>query len=567
MSDLQSLASLGRRPSNLSGAGSGGGRRLSNAGSAAVAASLNVPNRGRRATAGGGMNLAPRGSFAVTDGTELLSLTARNSAHHINSRDAAIVGSSSAPHEASAQESIINALSDKLRPRPLPTHVEEAESPSSSSSETLVDVNPFGAAVISNTGRCTCSSSMSWSQLLSRDRPKCQCNVHALKQTKTWRSQQIDYEDNMKKATTTDQEFLNYHHIDTYSNEEHLVSLKDLFRPLIVRQWLHNGKLYREADQRTPCRFELFWDLLIVAIVHVLADKAAENISGNAVLRFFLVFNPVYSIWSDMRTFTNQSGTDDVVQRCFILWNMLLLIGYTASAAVIINPHELLEFAESVAHAAVAEGSSTTEEPSDSKLISSLSFPYIRAAIAFFVVAKFSRMFYQLAYFYHLPAFRMSYFFSISLTFITTMFVFAIMFHDGSYFEKCALVITSILCDLLLFIPVMLYARIHHKKIKKVERDHKKRGSCPFSKAADMRLRRNEVKLGSSATEKKTFEVCREGTCQEGSSGDMDLEKQDTTALDTLDPNFPEHNENIKECFKAAQKNGLYHIAINIEHA
>ncbi|KAK0520950.1 3'-5' RNA exonuclease complex component, partial [Tilletia horrida] len=39
------------------------------------------------------------------------------------------------------------------------------------------------------------------------------------------------------------------------------VSWGHLFKRPLVRQWLHNGKLYREEDEREPSRFELFFDL------------------------------------------------------------------------------------------------------------------------------------------------------------------------------------------------------------------------------------------------------------------------------------------------------------------
>ena len=43
-----------------------------------------------------------------------------------------------------------------------------------------------------------------------------------------------------------------------------------------------------------------------------------------------LILWPPWSIWADMRTYINISGTDDFIQRIYILLTFVLLIGYTA---------------------------------------------------------------------------------------------------------------------------------------------------------------------------------------------------------------------------------------------
>ncbi|KAK0547787.1 hypothetical protein OC846_004383 [Tilletia horrida] len=105
-----------------------------------------------------------------------------------------------------------------------------------------------------------------------------------------------------------------------------------LFKRPLIRQWLHNGRLYREEDEREPSRFELFFDLSFVGIVHLLADGAAESATAINVAKFFLTFHPAWSIWLDVRQFINTSGTDDVWQRAWILLMMVLLAGYAANA-------------------------------------------------------------------------------------------------------------------------------------------------------------------------------------------------------------------------------------------
>ncbi|WVO25273.1 uncharacterized protein IAS62_006664 [Cryptococcus decagattii] len=90
----------------------------------------------------------------------------------------------------------------------------------------------------------------------------------------------------------------------TYGTENHLVfhedfqeewkplRIRELIRPLTVRQWIEGGKIHREPVSRETPRFELFFDLLFVAIIHQLADAAIEEPGGRSVARFILTFWP-----------------------------------------------------------------------------------------------------------------------------------------------------------------------------------------------------------------------------------------------------------------------------------
>ena len=46
---------------------------------------------------------------------------------------------------------------------------------------------------------------------------------------------------------------------------------------------------YRERRERVPSRFELFFDLVFVAIAHQMSDAAAEQAGGTGVAQFILV--------------------------------------------------------------------------------------------------------------------------------------------------------------------------------------------------------------------------------------------------------------------------------------
>ncbi|BGP15890.1 hypothetical protein JCM10213_003681 [Rhodosporidiobolus nylandii] len=115
----------------------------------------------------------------------------------------------------------------------------------------------------------------------------------------------------------------------------HPLGWKHLFKRPIVRQWLAGGVLVREAGEREAARFELFFDLVFVGIIHVLAERAAEETSSWSIFKFSVFFWLAYSTWQDVRTFINVSGTDDVPQRLYVLLVMGLLLGFSANASAV----------------------------------------------------------------------------------------------------------------------------------------------------------------------------------------------------------------------------------------
>jgi hypothetical protein len=134
----------------------------------------------------------------------------------------------------------------------------------------------------------------------------------------------------------------------------------------ILHQWMQNGRLHREARERNSSRFELFFDLVFVGIVHQLAESTAERPTGLGLAKFTLTFCPAFSIWSDVRDLGNQFGNDDMTQRLYFLWIMILLVGFSNNASTI----ELRPISEGLSH------------ESDIAL---------RWAIGFIVVAKLSK--------------------------------------------------------------------------------------------------------------------------------------------------------------------------------
>ncbi|RBR05756.1 hypothetical protein FVER53590_09493 [Fusarium verticillioides] len=98
-------------------------------------------------------------------------------------------------------------------------------------------------------------------------------------------------------------------------------------------QWFYKGQLVKEKEEeRQAGRFELFLDLLYVAIVANFSDELAEHPDGAHLAKYILIFAPAWHIWADLREIMNSYYTDDLLQRLVILWVMALLVLYANNA-------------------------------------------------------------------------------------------------------------------------------------------------------------------------------------------------------------------------------------------
>ncbi|KAF2092439.1 hypothetical protein NA57DRAFT_50195 [Rhizodiscina lignyota] len=99
-------------------------------------------------------------------------------------------------------------------------------------------------------------------------------------------------------------------------------------RPKVL-QYFYGGQLKKANDEeRQAGRFELFLDLLYVALVANMAENFADHANGNGLVKYMLIFRHA---WSDLREVMNSYYNDDLLQRCLILWVMGLLILYASS--------------------------------------------------------------------------------------------------------------------------------------------------------------------------------------------------------------------------------------------
>ncbi|KAK5946142.1 hypothetical protein PMZ80_000282 [Knufia obscura] len=100
-------------------------------------------------------------------------------------------------------------------------------------------------------------------------------------------------------------------------------------------QWYHHGRLVKDSEEeRQAGRFELFLDLLYVALVANFSDELAEHPDGRHLAKYILIFAPAWHIWSDLREIMNSYYTDDLLQRLIILWVMALLVLYSNNAGL-----------------------------------------------------------------------------------------------------------------------------------------------------------------------------------------------------------------------------------------
>ncbi|KAH8695201.1 bacterial low temperature requirement A protein-domain-containing protein [Talaromyces proteolyticus] len=109
-----------------------------------------------------------------------------------------------------------------------------------------------------------------------------------------------------------------------------------LLRQPVALQWFDNGKLcQRSEEERQASRFELFLDLLYVAILANFAENLAEDVTGVKLVKYILILSPSWHVWSDLRELMNSFYNDDLSQRILILWIMAVLVVYGNNAPLV----------------------------------------------------------------------------------------------------------------------------------------------------------------------------------------------------------------------------------------
>jgi hypothetical protein len=81
-----------------------------------------------------------------------------------------------------------------------------------------------------------------------------------------------------------------------------------------VRQYFHKGLLWRASETTEVASFELFVDLLYVGILAINGVHAAEDATGEELLRFSVTFIMSWKIWGDLTLIISWFETDDIAQ-------------------------------------------------------------------------------------------------------------------------------------------------------------------------------------------------------------------------------------------------------------
>ena len=101
-----------------------------------------------------------------------------------------------------------------------------------------------------------------------------------------------------------------------------------------------------EADKEYSGRFELFIDLIWVGIIANLADHFSEQAYspettytvGRAIFEFVTLFLIAWRMWKFLQEFMGKYRTNDIVERMFVVWALILAMGWGNNAPYILDP-------------------------------------------------------------------------------------------------------------------------------------------------------------------------------------------------------------------------------------
>lgn len=106
-----------------------------------------------------------------------------------------------------------------------------------------------------------------------------------------------------------------------------------LFKQPQALQFFYYNKLYKVVGERTAGVFELFLDLLYVAIIALFSSGVAEAPDAIHIVKYVIIFLHAYQIWQDLREIFNSYYTDDILQRTLILIVMGFMVIFANNAA------------------------------------------------------------------------------------------------------------------------------------------------------------------------------------------------------------------------------------------
>ncbi|KAI9723455.1 MAG: hypothetical protein M1828_004185 [Chrysothrix sp. TS-e1954] len=110
-----------------------------------------------------------------------------------------------------------------------------------------------------------------------------------------------------------------------------------LFVKPILRQYHHNGLLWRSQEPEETASYELFLDLVYVGIIAISGDSAAAAATGKSLLRFLVTIVMSYKIWFDLGNIIGWFDADDIGRRLFVMFILICLLGFTTNMTEYFN--------------------------------------------------------------------------------------------------------------------------------------------------------------------------------------------------------------------------------------
>ena len=140
----------------------------------------------------------------------------------------------------------------------------------------------------------------------------------------------VDAKDD-KLASTSEPHHRQIERLDAEHREVHSGRRYMLRRPRAL-QYFRGNVLVRGADERSSHRLELFFDLVFVGLVIVLAKEAVHDHNGVALVRYILTYTAAWIVWNYMREIFDAFFVDDAPQRLLILFVVAALVIYGNNA-------------------------------------------------------------------------------------------------------------------------------------------------------------------------------------------------------------------------------------------
>lgn len=96
-----------------------------------------------------------------------------------------------------------------------------------------------------------------------------------------------------------------------------------------LRQYYHQGLLWRTNKIHEAGAYELFLDLVYVGVIAIAGDSAVVHANGHSLLRFAVTFLLGWKFWKELGMYTALFVQEDIQRRFSVLFVLVCLVGFT----------------------------------------------------------------------------------------------------------------------------------------------------------------------------------------------------------------------------------------------